>query len=258
MIKILLTTPPVLSTSAEKLPKLGKCWTVKILGTLFGKLWKKQPRFLTLPVCVNMLNVLELTDPFWAHQFPDGDPTFNITAERCFPQNVLFSRKVEYVEYVWKLVSKNVFLSGEMLNMRKMCWMFFELIGLIQKGSVSSKKHSTYSTYSAFPQKEAHVSKTFQEHIQHIQHCSRKKHIFSKNKKHMQWHAFHTCNVECWVFWGVLGRVCKFQITQHIQNIQHFPRKKHILRNHSKNTFNIFNITAERSTYLKRKCFFQL
>ena len=36
---------------------------------------------------------------------------------------------------------------------------------------------------------------------------------------------------------------------QHIQHIQHFPRKKHIFRNRTKNTFNIFNITAERCTF---------
>ena len=88
-------------------------------------------------------------------------------------------------------------------------------------------KHSTYSTYSTFPQKESTYS-TLQ----------RKKHIFRKN-------ASYSCHVEC--FWK-RGSVSSKNI-QHIQHIQHFPRKKHIFQNHTKNMFNIF---AERSTFLKK------
>ena len=43
------------------------------------------------------------------------------------------------------------------------------------------------------------------------------------------------------------------QNIQHIQHIQHFCRKKHILIQQAPPEFNIFNISAERSIFL-RKC----
>ena len=76
---------------------------------------------------------LELTGPFWTPQLPEGEHNIQ--------------------HYSWKnhLFQKNVLLSADMLNMLNMfeslspkmcfflgkcsiCWMFLELIGLIQKG----------------------------------------------------------------------------------------------------------------------------
>ena len=46
--------------------------------------------------------------------------------------------------------------------------------------------------------------------------------------------------------------------TQHIQHIQHFSRKKHIFQTLGPTWFNIFNISAERSTFLIPLAFFLL
>ena len=103
------------------------------------------------------------------------------------------------------------------------------------------------------------------ENIQHLQPFPRKKHFFQNHTKN----TFNTFNIfnmkaERKAFsknmlltvvmlnvvvysLGFTNGVCRF----HIQHIQQFPSKKHIFRNHTKNTFNIFNITAERSTLIK-------
>ena len=100
------------------------------------------------------------------------------------------------------------------------------------------------------------------QHIQHIQHFRRKKHFFQNHTK-STFNIFNitaerrtfskkmiltTVMLNVVVFLGFTNGVCKFK---NIQHFQHFPRKKHIFRNHTKSTFNIFNITAERSIFSK-------
>ena len=92
---------------------------------------------------------LELKNPFWAPH--EGDTTFNITVEKkkhLFQKCAFFAAEMLHMLNMFESLS---------LGKRWICWMFLELIGLIQKGSVSSKSI---------------------QHIQHIQHCPRKKHIF--------------------------------------------------------------------------------
>ena len=59
------------------------------------------------------------------------------------------------------------------------------------------------------------------------------------------------------MFWGELGQTPLSSSSpkniQHIQHIQHFCSFKHILIQHASPGFNIFNISPERSTFL-RKC----
>ena len=62
----------------------------------------------------------------------------------------------------------------------------------------------------------------------------------------------------CWICWIILGlwKAKRDQnrpkIIQHIQHIQHFSRKKHFFRKRHSTWSNIFNISAERSTFLKK------
>ena len=62
----------------------------------------------------------------------------------------------------------------------------------------------------------------------------------------------------CWICWIILGLwkakkgPNRPKIIQHIQHIQHFSRKKHFFQKRHSTWSNIFNISAERSTFLKK------
>ena len=285
---------------------LRKCWICWICSKAFLK--TRIDSFCGNVECWILWMLLELTDPFWTPQLLGRDPTFNITAERVFSKMFIFCGDVEYVEYLQKLVSKNVLLSGEMLNILNM---FLELAGLIQKGYVSSKsiqhiqhvqqfprrKHifenipRTHSTYLTFQkthfwkkvlltavmlnvgfsglQLEGSVSSKNIFNIFNIFY-SWKKHIVREHSKNafnvfnisaerstfLKKCASHSCSVECFFFFSGLhleGSVSS-KNSQHNQHIQHYIWKKHIFRGHSKNTVNIFNISAARSTCSSHSC----
>ena len=57
---------------------------------------------------------------------------------------------------------------------------------------------------------------------------------------------------KCWICWASIWSLQAYhrpKIIQHIQHIQHFSTKKHIFRTSAPTWFNIFNISAERSTF---------
>ena len=240
---------PTFNITAERSifsPKCASfCGNVEYVESVQKPLSKKCFFLRKCWICWICWMFLELTDPFWTPQLPEGGTTFNITAERSifFKKCASFCGNVGYVEYVWQPLSQNVLISGEMLCW--ICWMFLELIGLIQKGSVSSKSI---------------------QHIQPIQHFPRKKHFFeSIPRTHSTYSTFQLKEAHFWknmlltavmlnvaLFSGVHleGSVSSKNI-QHNQHIQHYSWKKHFFREPSKNTFNIFNISAERSTFLK-------
>ena len=68
----------------------------------------------------------------------------------------------------------------------------------------------------------------------------------------------------CWICWIILPQFgpiwppIRPKKLQHIQHIQHFSRKKHIFQTLDPTWFNIFNISAERSTFSAHVEFFLL
>ena len=78
------------------------------------------------------------------------------------------------------MLSKNVLLSAEMLNVLNMLHHFCHYYLFSVPVANSAENDSTYSTYSTFLLKEAHFSESTYQHIQHVQHFSRKKHTLEK------------------------------------------------------------------------------
>ena len=75
-----------------------ECHLLQKVRFFLGKYW----------ICWICWMFLELTDPFWTPQLPEGDPTFNITAY----QKCAFLRNVESVEYVQNLSPKMLLFCG--------------------------------------------------------------------------------------------------------------------------------------------------
>ena len=74
-------------------------------------MFKSHSQKITFAEMLNMLNALRTYRPFGTPQLSEGDPTLNITVEKCFfgSKNVPFCRNVEYVEDAQKPFSKMCF-----------------------------------------------------------------------------------------------------------------------------------------------------
>ena len=130
------------------------------------------------------------------------------------------------------------------------CWIIFpEIITFWAVLSFFPWKNHFLGHVEFFPQKEAFffknvlLSAEMLNMLDHVEYLFWKKVLLSAEMLNM----LNMLN-----YFGSIWSFLAFhrpKIIQHIQHIQHFSRKKHIFRKLDPTWFNIFNISAERSTF---------
>ena len=218
-------------------------WNVEYVECVLGGFPKK------VLLSAVMLNMLIMLNAFWTYRPFQVHPRkkSNIQHYSCekhiFFRNVLLSAEMlNMLNMFLECFRKKVLLSGEMLNMLNML--------------------NAFGTYRPL----LNEANKFIQHIQHIQHFPRNKHILGERLSNIfnilnisaerstffEKYASFSCNVECCAplrQLGCLKGVCKFQKHSTYSTYSTFPQKETNFWERLLKTFNIFNISAERSTF---------
>ena len=200
-----------------------------------------------------MLNMLIMLNVFWTYRpfqvHPRENPTSNITAVRStFSQMCYFQLKCWICWMCSWRVSEEVLCSAGMLNMLFMLNVFW-----------------TYRPFQVHPKQKTTFNIAAVRSIVFFKMC------FFHLKCWICWMRSWNVFEKCVSFWGnveyvedveCFGTYRPFWMrpisSKNIQHIEHFPRKKHIFGERLSNIFNIFNMSAERSTFFWKRWFFQL
>ena len=196
-----------------------KCASFSCHVEYVGSCWIRALKNVLLSaVMLNMLNMLNVFGHYNVYKKTQNS-TWQLNGTH-FPENMLLSAvMLNMLNHVESGPPKKLCFFQLSCWICWICWMFSGTTGQILASSVQI--YSTYSTYSTWQQKEALFLAWFNM-IQHIQHDSWKKHILWK---------LSSFQLSCWI-------LCFFTASTSVE-----PKKLNI--------FNIFNMTAERGTFLE-------